>query len=83
MKMSYLAWKVFFLLKKQKYFQFPFFAFIVCLFSFLSDPMHLLQLYFFWAMWLEDTAAKCLDSPPDKTVVKERILQKIDLSKGI
>lgn len=30
----------------------------------------------------EDTAAKCLDSPPDKTVVKERILQKIDLSKG-
>lgn len=24
--------------------------FIVCLFSFLSDPMHLLQLYCFWAM---------------------------------
>ncbi|XP_030612808.1 serine/threonine-protein kinase MAK isoform X4 [Archocentrus centrarchus] len=30
----------------------------------------------------EETAAKSLDSPPEKTVVKERILEKIDLSKG-
>ncbi len=28
-------------------------------------------------------ASKSEDSPPEKTVVKERILEKIDLSKGI
>ncbi|KAK5898356.1 hypothetical protein CgunFtcFv8_015780 [Champsocephalus gunnari] len=30
----------------------------------------------------EDNASKSDDSPPEKTVVKERILEKIDLSKG-
>lgn len=39
--------------------------------------------FFIFAEWLEDTAAKSLDSPAEKTVVKERILEKIDLSKGI
>lgn len=31
----------------------------------------------------EENASKSKDSPPEKTVVKERILEKIDLSKGI
>lgn len=31
----------------------------------------------------EENASKCVDSAPEKTVVKERILEKIDLSKGI
>nr|XP_046227651.1 serine/threonine-protein kinase MAK isoform X4 [Scatophagus argus] len=30
----------------------------------------------------EENVSKCVDSPPEKTVVKERILEKIDLSKG-
>ncbi|KAL6098002.1 cilk1 [Pungitius sinensis] len=30
----------------------------------------------------EENASKCVDSPPEKTVVKERILEKINLSKG-
>ncbi|XP_068565805.1 serine/threonine-protein kinase MAK isoform X2 [Cebidichthys violaceus] len=30
----------------------------------------------------EENASKCEDSPPEKTVAKERILEKIDLSKG-
>ncbi|XP_067434714.1 serine/threonine-protein kinase MAK isoform X2 [Thunnus thynnus] len=30
----------------------------------------------------EENASKSVDSPPEKTVVKERILEKIDLSKG-
>ncbi|XP_044032979.1 serine/threonine-protein kinase MAK isoform X4 [Siniperca chuatsi] len=30
----------------------------------------------------EENASKFVDSPPEKTVVKERILEKIDLSKG-
>ncbi|KAM8823642.1 serine/threonine-protein kinase MAK isoform 2-T8 [Spinachia spinachia] len=30
----------------------------------------------------EENASKCVDSPPEKTVVKERMLEKIDLSKG-
>ncbi|XP_040022730.2 serine/threonine-protein kinase MAK isoform X3 [Gasterosteus aculeatus] len=30
----------------------------------------------------EENASKCVDSAPEKTVVKERILEKIDLSKG-
>ncbi|XP_018533123.1 serine/threonine-protein kinase MAK isoform X9 [Lates calcarifer] len=31
---------------------------------------------------LEENTSKSVDSPPEKTVVKERILEKIDLSKG-
>lgn len=32
---------------------------------------------------LEDNASSSLDSPQEKTIIKERILEKIDLSKGI
>lgn len=34
-------------------------------------------------MRLEENPSKSVDSPSEKTVVKERILEKIDLSKGI
>lgn len=36
-----------------------------------------------FAVSLEENASKSEESPPEKTVVKERILEKIDLSKGI
>ena len=32
---------------------------------------------------IKESASKSEDSPPEKSVVKERILEKIDLSKGI
>lgn len=56
--------------------------FSVFSFSFVSDCL-LACFFCFFAVSLEENASKSEESPPEKTVVKERILEKIDLSKGI
>lgn len=46
-------------------------------------PLLSLHLHKLLDVWLEENSTKSSDSTPEKTIVKERILEKIDLSKGI
>lgn len=48
----------------------------------LLFPRDCMMWFNFFAVRVEESPSKSDDSPPEKTVVKERVLEKIDLSKG-